>query len=327
MDQLILLGTMKDIDRGLEGYAVRGIDFSGARSYLDFLIPALEHTDIVLCRSDRRDLRLRRVETEQRKEDIRRLILGKAGCGERPGPDEGRSGPDGEIRRRLGYEYGHREALGLKSKFTVSELSRLASDRAQGPAAGARDLTAALLPAPKFTRAKSSFTGAERGTILHKVMERLDFGQMASGRREETARAVVADMVERSLLTQEEAGTVSYPRILGFFDSEIGRRACRAERLWKEASFNLMKEMAGESVIIQGTIDCYFEEAGKYVLLDYKSGYLANPEDEAEIGRLTEHYRVQLELYREALEKIRGVRAAEAWLYLFSAGRAVRIGE
>ena len=86
-----------------------------------------------------------------------------------------------------------------------------------------------------------------------------------------------------------------------------------------------MKEMSGEKIIVQGTIDCYFEEAGKYVLLDYKSNYVGDPSDEGEIGRLTESYRMQLELYAEALEKIRGVRVEEAYLYLFALGKAVRI--
>ena len=305
MDRLVLLGTIKDADTAMENYVVRGGDFSGAKSYFDFLIPALENTDIVCRRSNRKDISFRKEETEEKKNDIRRMILGDARNGI---PAELGS----EIQRRLGYEYGHPEALKLKSKFTVSELSRLA-------AAGK---VAAILDTPKFIREKSRFTGAEKGTILHKVMERLNFSQDAAA---EAIKAVVRDMVVRELLTEEEARTVSYEKIIGFFNSEIGRRAGRAEKLWKEASFNIKKEMSGETVIIQGTIDCYFEEDGNYILLDYKSDYVGSGSDEAEIGRLAEHYRVQLELYREALEKIRGVRVKEAWLYLFSIGRAIKI--
>jgi ATP-dependent helicase/nuclease subunit A len=448
MDRLVLLGTLKDADTAIENYAARGSGFSGAKSYLDFIIPALErrrqssadaygfrlrqvnyrnpkpsvqrfkcranirlkriahgysnrtsrfeNTDIVCRRSNRKDISFRKEETEQKKSGIRRLILGGLSDGAgRQGPEatgqpepesedvrqlkkEGPEQPETvsgieprlkeEIQRRLGYEYGHPEALKLKSKFTVSELSRLAADgplpaalgRAKGearPGGGMLQAGRALiLDTPKFTREKSRFTGAEKGTILHKVMERLDFSQITAimGRdagqgessdagencRErgaarvtvagrdaaaETVKDVVRDMVARELLTAEEAETVSYEKIIGFFDSEIGRRAGRAERLWKEASFNILKEMSGETVIIQGTIDCYFEEKGNYILLDYKSDYIGDPESGQEIARLAEHYRVQLELYREALEKIRGVRVEEAWLYLFGIDREIQI--
>ena len=35
-----------------------------------------------------------------------------------------------------------------------------------------------ILDTPKFVKGKSKFTGAEKGTILHKVMEKLDFNRL-----------------------------------------------------------------------------------------------------------------------------------------------------
>jgi ATP-dependent helicase/nuclease subunit A len=309
MDRLILLGTLKDAEAAIDAYAVKGTgDYSGARAYLDFLIPALEETKIILRRSNRKDISFRKEETEQKRDDVRSMILGGI-----PEDAAGSQELKLEIQRRLGYQYGHREALQLKSKFTVSELGRMTGS-------GGETLKAsAALDTPKFKREKSAFTAAEKGTILHKVMEQLDF------RRPEAVKEVVRDLVDRMILTEEEAAVVSYQKILGFFDSEIGMRASRAEKLYKEVSFNIKKEMFGEKIIIQGTIDCYFEEDGKYILLDYKSNYISNSEDDAEIERIAENYRVQLELYREALEKIRGVKVEETYLYLFSIGKGVRI--
>lgn len=331
MDRLVLLGTMKDVDRGMEARFVRGgQDYSNAKSYLDFLIPALENTGILFRKSDRRDISFHKGETEQRKDEIRRLIQGKVEAVRRENSQP--QGKDGlrlsgealaqEIHRRLSYEYGHREALLLKSKFTVSEMSRLGKEK-----------TIPVLDRPKFTRGKSRFTGAERGTILHKVMEQLDFHKMAeiwSRCREEkqkieAVKGFVAELVNREILTEEEAGAVQFEKITRFFDSDIGRRACRSDRLYKEVSFNIMKELSGENIIIQGTIDCYFEEEGRYVLLDYKSNYIGNPDDKEAVERVLESYRVQLALYREALERIRGIQVEEAYLYLFSIDREIRI--
>ncbi len=321
MDKLVLLGIMKDIDNAMESYSINGNqNYSGARSYLDFLIPALGNTNIIYRQSSRKDINFRKEETDQKKNDVRRLLLG----GARDCPD--REDLKSEIQRRLGYEYGHREALQLKSKFTVSELSRLTKEQSESR----RNV---VLDTPRFIREKSKFTGAEKGTILHKVMEQLDFHQMAAIWNEnngkaantEAIKAVVNDLVEREILTKEEAGVVSYQKIIGFLDSDIGKRACRSGKLYKEVSFNIMKELSGEKIIIQGTIDCYFEEVGKYILLDYKSNYISDSEDESEIQKLMESYRLQLELYKEALERIRGIKVEEAYLYLFTIEKGVKV--
>jgi len=332
MDRLVLLGTLKDADTAMKNYDLRGIDVSGAKSYMDLLMPALKNTDIIVRQSNRKDISIKKEETEREKTDVRRLILGD----EAAGAGRTERGLENEIQRRLGYEYGYREALRLKSKFTVSEMSRLATEGAKEGSVETgeyRKRIADSLDTPNFTRTKSRFTAAEKGTILHKVMEHLDFRRIAESWtkdtgedvKTETIKAVVDDLTKREILTAEEAGTISYQKIIGFFNSDIGRRICRAENFRKEDSFNIKKEMAGEEIIIQGTIDCYFEEDGKTILLDYKSGYVADPEDVSEIERLAEHYRPQLMLYKEALEKIRGIRVAEAWLYLFSIGKEVRI--
>jgi ATP-dependent helicase/nuclease subunit A len=141
----------------------------------------------------------------------------------------------------------------------------------------------------------------------------------------EAIKNIIKDLVEREILTSEEASVVSVSKIISFFDSEIGRRACRSEKLYKEVEFNFMTEISGENVIIQGAIDCYFKENGNYILLDYKSDSLFDTEDESEIKELTDIYRPQLELYKTALEKIRGIRVKEVYLYLFSLGKGIRI--
>jgi ATP-dependent helicase/nuclease subunit A len=60
------------------------------------------------------------------------------------------------------------------------------------------------------------------------------------------------------------------------------------------------------------------------VLVDYKSSFIHPGRDHAsEIARIRDEYRVQIELYSEALSKGSGMEVTEAYLYLFATGEAV----
>ena len=72
--------------------------------------------------------------------------------------------------------------------------------------------------------------------------------------------------------------------------------------------------------MVQGVIDCFFREGDKYVLIDYKNSYV-DPERKKEgLDRIKETYSSQVELYREALQLIKGGDVYESYLYLFSEG-------
>ena len=65
----------------------------------------------------------------------------------------------------------------------------------------------------------------------------------------------IAELVEKKILTENEASSVDVECINGFFRSEPEIRAVRAARkglLVKEQPFNLMSERGGERIIIQG---------------------------------------------------------------------------
>ena len=102
--------------------------------------------------------------------------------------------------------------------------------------------------------------------------------------------------------------------------------------IYRETPFNLVKKAEEvlpnldssweEEILIQGVIDCFFQEGEDFVLIDYKTDYYYNEESKND---LINRYRYQIELYREALEKIRGRRVKEAYLYLLHKNEGVRI--
>ena len=74
-----------------------------------------------------------------------------------------------------------------------------------------------------------------------------------------------------------------------------------------------------EILLIQGIIDCAFEEDGTMVLLDYKTDRVRDGEE------LAARYRDQLELYRIALEETLGLPVSEVSLWSFALGDTIRL--
>ena len=192
---------------------------------------------------------------------------------------------------------------------------------------------------PVFLREKKerAFTGAETGTIYHQAMAMMDFstfsGMDPAGEGWKEAVGTELDrIVERRHMRPEERAVIREEKLAVFFRGELGQRMIRAAvggTLHREQPFILSKsskeiplyaDREESPVMIQGIIDGYFEEDGEIVLMDYKTDRI-DPEHPEE---LTDRYRVQIELYKEALEKLLdGKRVKESYLYSFHLGRAV----
>lgn len=309
MDKLVLLGTLPDVEKSMKKYALQENQVLNGTCYLDFIMPILGNTKIQMFTHDRSGMSSVKVDRTEKRNLVQKLLKEDTGDFDKE--------KFLELKAHLEFSYPYQEALFLKSKFSVSELNQ-GRKNTSGPV---------TLAVPAFYEEKGGFTGSEKGTIFHKVMEHIDFSQMASleYRNENFIRLFMDKLVEQEVLTQKEREAVSENKILAFFESKIGRRASKGKNLRKESAFNIAREMYGEQIIIQGAIDCYFEEEGELVLVDYKSNYLKGEYDEEAIGKLVEGYRGQLALYKEALEKIKGQKVREVYLYLFSIDREVKV--
>lgn len=232
-----------------------------------------------------------------------------------------------EIDRRLGWEYSYSEACQVPAMISVTELKRrfeaqLRDDTAE-TGVFTEDLPL-LVKKPMFLQGQKRLTGAEAGTALHFVMQHIDFNR---GDFEEQIR----EMVAKDLLTEQQAGSVDGDKIRQFFRSPLGARMMAAKKVSREVPFQIeipcselypdMREKIyqGETVLLQGIIDCCFEEEDGMVLLDYKTDYV--PEGRAEI--IGNKYRIQIDCYARALEMLTGKKVKEKYIYLFSIGETL----
>jgi len=80
-------------------------------------------------------------------------------------------------------------------------------------------------------------------------------------------------------------------------------------------------ETAQEAIMIQGVIDCLFEDEQGIVLLDYKTDRIAGGNWE----QAAERHRFQLELYAEAIGAVLGRKVDECYVFFFDGGQSVKL--
>ncbi|HHW43406.1 MAG TPA: hypothetical protein GXX25_06265, partial [Desulfotomaculum sp.] len=76
-----------------------------------------------------------------------------------------------------------------------------------------------------------------------------------------------------------------------------------------------------ETILLQGVMDLLLVEGDGLVIVDYKTDWLTEQDLDEGVNR----YRVQVDLYARAAEKLLGRPVKEKYLYFFSLNRAVAV--
>ncbi len=218
-----------------------------------------------------------------------------------------------EIRRRFSYSYPYSDAGTLVAKRVASDL---------GESEIRWDWFAAARPA--FV-SRGELTPAQRGTATHRFMQCCNLEKAACNVESEIER-----LKAESVLTESEAEAVESEKIRKFFCSPLARRMLKSDKIYRERHFTALldaaelhteisSEAASEKIVVQGVVDCAFEENGELVIIDYKTDRGVTP------AELAERYRAQLDVYRRCLSLVLAKSVKETLLYSFSLGETVTV--
>ena len=158
-------------------------------------------------------------------------------------------------------------------------------------------------------------TGAQWGTLMHEAMQWLPLAQYTQASLTKELDALVT----KGTFTEEERNLLSDTSLYKFFNSDLGKRLINANRIERELPFSMLFEGKrvydtledGENLFLQGIIDTAFEEDGEWVLVDYKTDRVKSGED------LIKRYKIQMDLYKEALQRLTGMPVKACYIYSF----------
>ncbi len=357
-EKLYLLGTLKDFDKTITNWRnhlshsdwlLPDFERAKAKSYLDWIGPALiRHKDCVVLSegqvcfneeiaSHPSRWTIEKVKGEELQEtfkaeqEINLELLTSIQKGEVVSLE---SDLKPLVQDQLSWSYPYKQATRSRSKQSVTELKRQreVQDEYSGQQLIKKSSPQSLLyNRPSFMQGKS-ITPAEKGTAMHAVMQHIDLSEEIT---ERTILKKVEELVQREILSAELAKVIDVNQIAAFFSSDLGHRMVNAENVYREVPFSyaleanqLYENMNDEPILIQGVIDCLFEDKQGTVLLDYKTdtikGRFSN-ETTAVEELLKERYRVQIDLYTKAVEDILHRPLQEKYLFFFDGGYLINM--
>ncbi len=230
------------------------------------------------------------------------------------------------LKSQMEYVYPWEAEGQMKLKFTVSELKKRTS--LQEEAGEEMYQEPEVVPLiPRFLTEEETLTGASRGSAYHKLLELLDFTENYD---DGLLAQVIRENKAAGKLTGEMADCIRTGDILHFLNCESGRRMARAAaqgKLYREQPFVLgvpseeiyPEDRSGETILVQGIIDVYFEEADGLVVLDYKTDQVRTADE------LKEKYHAQLDYYAQALEQLTEKPVKEKIIYSFTLRKEIAV--
>jgi ATP-dependent helicase/nuclease subunit A len=231
--------------------------------------------------------------------------------------------PSDTVLAQLSFSYPDLLQTVTPAKITPTQLKGRVEDLES--AEDAQPLQAPLqvhVRQPSFAQ-PTKLSPTERGEAVHLALQFLDFSQCTD--LDSTKQAISALVTARHL-TEEQAASVEPAQILGFLTSPLGKRMQASQSMMREFKFSVLADGTkfgayGGSLLLQGVVDCCWEEPDGLVILDFKTDRIRASvvEDRAE------RYHAQLQAYRYAMEQVMERPVQSCWLYFLEPGCAVEV--
>ena len=217
------------------------------------------------------------------------------------------------IKEILNWKYRYKKSSEIPTKTAVTRLK------------AEEDKKIELTEIPKFMEKEKKITPAEKGTLMHLCMQRLNEKQTYT---KETIKQMIQSLVLKEIITTTEADAINIDTLYKYTKSALWNDLSKAKEIHKEQPFYInipAKEIyenieTDENILVQGIIDLYYiSEDNKLILIDYKTDYVKKPEE------LINKYKTQLSIYKKALENSLNRRVDETYIFSTNWGQSLNV--
>lgn len=239
------------------------------------------------------------------------------------------SGNRKDIFEMLNRNYKHSKLLNLPSNISISEIKRVNQEEVYSDCYQVFPENDVKFNLVDFDyENKNQNMSIQRGLAYHSIMQHLDFSKTYNI---EDIKNNIDKLFDKNIIESDLKSSIDIHKIYKFFASDLGKRASKAKILKKEQAFVLgikPQDIFGdefssedENILVHGIIDCFFYEDDHIVLIDYKTDFVKKDQEQ----KLIERYKVQLNLYAEAIERITKTKVKNKYIYSFYLDKEIEI--
>ena len=271
-----------------------------AKSYGDWVIPAIYRSDPERWRV----LTITEYEAMSSPKEVEKKVTLKA--------------PDLDIEKIFTRSYEFEHLLSISAKQSVSQRKVEEGTTLFKGIPEARPQV--VYDRPAFMKEKQ-VTGAERGTALHHFMQHLP---VAASYTLEDLASLRADLIRQEVIEETLALSINLKKVWAFTKSALYGELLKAKQIKKEAPFmTLVKvdEDEASQILLQGVIDLLAEFAAEVWIIDYKTDYVKDFEQE--LPKLRERYSVQMKYYGKAIKEIYPNKKVLCYVYFLNPQRYI----
>ena len=222
-----------------------------------------------------------------------------------------------KINEILNWQYKYKEMTNIQSKMSVTKIKELKNNETQKQQH--------IEIKPKFMLDKTKVSSAERGTITHLILQKLDFTKEYS--KEELAQ-FVNNLCTKNIITQIQKDSIDIEKIYQIINTQFIKNLKNAKEIKKETPFytyintkEIYNTQNSENILVQGIIDLYYiNQQNEVILVDYKTDYVEGSGEE-----LIDKYKVQLEIYKKALEESLKEKVKHVYIYSIYLNKEIEI--
>ena len=231
---------------------------------------------------------------------------------------------DNKKIQNLLWKYKYIESSKIPTKTSVTKLKELEKDTTD-----IEELidsiknkhTRNLEIKPKFIEETQNLTAAQKGTVMHLCVQKL---KEQEDYTVDKLYEFVQDLEKNNIISEKEAESVNIKNLYKYTQSDLWKELKEAKEIHKEEPFYINIPAISiydgaeenEQILVQGIIDLYYiNKEGKLILVDYKTDRVPN----GDVSILEEKYKIQLDLYKRALEEATGKKVNRAMIFALSA--------
>ncbi len=242
-----------------------------------------------------------------------------------------------KIKQELCFDYPNKELITTPIKSTVSKIKQMDNEKVEAKLVDLNDNDVTTIDLndslkqindniidisnnlPQFMKTNSKLTGAQKGTIIHYILQKLDFSKEYS---EQDLNIFVQELIDNNSFTSEQISQINLQQIRTFLNDDIAKEIKNSNKVFKEKPFVTKYLIDDNYILVQGIIDLFYQnQNGEWILLDYKTDYVSD----GDINMLVQRYHKQLDIYKKALEDIIHDKVAHTYIYSLNLGKKVEL--